>query len=205
MQVEPITLTGEAAAAWGPEGYETTLQLVTGRTHQIRAQMAAIGCPLLGDLLYAALREKQSHEQQQQQGGGRQSHQQQQQEEEEEGQDRSTRCGQIGSTGTDNSQPHRDDGSLASGLTKDGSRTLIDSVTAGAASYGGASWARAMQEDPLKPLGLQAYKMRLLNAGELDSLQQPSQKRVDEMDEGVLVLTAGSPWWRGLGVVNSTS
>lgn len=31
------------------------IELLTGRTHQIRAQLSAAGCPLLGDPLYAPL------------------------------------------------------------------------------------------------------------------------------------------------------
>jgi 23S rRNA-/tRNA-specific pseudouridylate synthase len=38
----------EGAAA----GWEALVELRTGRTHQIRAQMAALGCPLAGDGLY---------------------------------------------------------------------------------------------------------------------------------------------------------
>lgn len=35
--------------------YEMTVRLVTGRTHQVRAQLAAVGSPILGDSMYAPL------------------------------------------------------------------------------------------------------------------------------------------------------
>ena len=35
--------------------YVSTIELVTGRTHQIRAQLSAIGCPILGDVLYGGV------------------------------------------------------------------------------------------------------------------------------------------------------
>ncbi|KAG2423864.1 hypothetical protein HXX76_015022 [Chlamydomonas incerta] len=70
-QVERVQLSEQAAALWGLDletsgtsgagtgpravAYEVTVELVTGRTHQVRVQMAAIGCPLLGDHLYGAL------------------------------------------------------------------------------------------------------------------------------------------------------
>ena len=48
---------GVAASRWGAAAFETVLQLKTGRTHQIRAQLAACGVPLLGDTLYGCWRE----------------------------------------------------------------------------------------------------------------------------------------------------
>jgi 23S rRNA pseudouridine1911/1915/1917 synthase len=36
------------------EYFHTSIRLLTGRTHQIRAQMKALGCPLWGDKLYSA-------------------------------------------------------------------------------------------------------------------------------------------------------
>lgn len=51
-------LSAQGAAQLGApqvEAHECLIELLTGRTHQIRAQLSAVGCPLLGDSLYAPL------------------------------------------------------------------------------------------------------------------------------------------------------
>lgn len=58
LEVQPIRLGSEAAAQLGaPQAaaHECLIELLTGRTHQIRAQLSAVGCPLLGDSIYAPL------------------------------------------------------------------------------------------------------------------------------------------------------
>ncbi|GIL60233.1 hypothetical protein Vafri_14874 [Volvox africanus] len=79
-QVEQTELNTEAADLWGAkEACEVTITLITGRTHQVRVQMAAIGLPLLGDRLYTALATKCQHQRWRQSEGGVEQRQQQEQ------------------------------------------------------------------------------------------------------------------------------
>lgn len=182
-QVQEVTLTGSAAAEWGPAAYESTLQLVTGRTHQIRSQMAAVGCPLLGDQLYTALAALWQQEQQQQQQEEQQAPTAAQQLQPPQQQPQDSSSIQQPSTDHQQQQQHR---------------------------HTGAHWSKIYQEDPSRPIGLQAARLRVRNvAGRMTGVQSapPSTEQVQEgaapaadsaaqQQEEWVEFVAGTPWWR---------
>lgn len=62
MLPEPAAPLGDSSGAPGPPSQaplslvEVDIELITGRTHQIRLQMAALNCPLYGDSRYTPVR-----------------------------------------------------------------------------------------------------------------------------------------------------
>eukprot|EP00798_Chlamydomonas_sp_ICE-L_P024182 gene24182-9772_t len=126
LKVEEVQLTCSAKEEWGETAYESTILLKTGRTHQIRCQLAFEGCPLLGDELYLALSLRDQAEQRNAEG------------EEENG----------------------DEGGVDKEL-----------------------WSKKMQDNPLKPVALQAYRLEIFKGGGL-------------MGPDPQIFEAGKPWWR---------
>lgn len=55
VKCEPIIISPEDGHGYDPAGethFQSTIRLVTGRKHQVRAQLAGMGCPIIRDTLY---------------------------------------------------------------------------------------------------------------------------------------------------------
>ncbi|KAG2432348.1 hypothetical protein HYH02_012922 [Chlamydomonas schloesseri] len=163
-QVARVRLSQQAAALWGldtraddekpsasgsragPSAYEVTVELVTGRTHQVRVQMAAIGCPLVGDHLYGALVAQGRLMQHQVQQG----QQRPQQQHAAAGITAAAAHGRQGRTGEETAS-----------RTSEAEAAGVQELARGVA----AEWCRPALEQQLAPVALQAHSLEILEDG----------------------------------------
>jgi hypothetical protein len=183
--VDKVALNEEAQRIYGcAHAYEHGIRLLTGRTHQIRAQMAAIASPLLGDVMYQTLQDagiigkapgrdtdvgaqpnKQNLEDAPNMEGG------------SEGQAQHA-CKEAGSCS--NAQTIE----VASGGAFDSARHVQEDIQAKEVVEGKVPdwiWRIRAADEQDTPLGLQAARLTLSG---------------DVFGTETLVIDAGEPWWR---------